>query len=96
MTYYWLGVPHRFLWLVIFVAGMTGTVISLVNVIADYLEYDDNTYMKLVKKTNVDFPAVTVCNQNRVDCSRLGRLLQDCQDPTNTTTCGLGPQYSRQ
>ena len=36
----------------------------------------------------VKFPAVTVCNQNRVDCSMLASTIQAC-DHINSTSCPL-------
>ena len=33
----------------------------------------------------VDFPAVTICNQNRVNCTGLELLIEECEE--NVTTC---------
>ena len=35
----------------------------------------------------ITFPAVTVCNQNRVDCGRLRDLVEKCV--TNSTDCDI-------
>ena len=33
----------------------------------------------------ISFPSVTVCNQNRIDCSRLPSIVQSCADLTSTS-----------
>ncbi len=41
----------------------------------------------------LDFPAVTVCNLNRVDCLRLKTAIETCEE-SNYTTCEFVAQVS--
>ena len=56
----------RFLyWITIFTFFSFLTVYSLVSVISDYFQYPIVTGINLSHESQVDFPAVTICNHNR-------------------------------
>ena len=65
-SHIWIGSKLRFLyWMSIFGFFTTMTIYNLVNVIQDYLDHPVITSINLSHKSQVDFPAVTICNQNR-------------------------------
>ena len=52
-------------WLCLFAAGAYYTVDGVINTINDYVKYEVTTSNDLIFKSSVQFPAVSVCNQNR-------------------------------
>ena len=46
----------------------------------EYLEYPVDVSTTLEHRNAVDFPAVTVCNRNRVSCARLNLFLSSCSN----------------
>ena len=63
--------PLRLIWLALFTAGLVMTVLDVRDVIADYYSYPHSTHMEVVYDRSAHFPAVTVCSQSRIHCSRL-------------------------
>ncbi|XP_042858754.1 uncharacterized protein LOC122244849, partial [Penaeus japonicus] len=63
----------RILWLGLTVVGLYFTTRDAVAVVQEYLKYPYTTQVNLLHKTQVEFPAMTVCNQNRVSCRKLLR-----------------------
>nr|XP_053631798.1 uncharacterized protein LOC128688110 [Cherax quadricarinatus] len=61
----------RVLWLLLFGVGTYYTVRDTIGVIDNYLSYPYTTQMDLQHMSTVQFPAVTVCNQNRLSCQKL-------------------------
>lgn len=54
------------LWITIFAVLGIMTIVQFVNVIVDYYQYPVITMIDLSHKPSVPFPAVTVCNLNRL------------------------------
>ncbi|XP_037079580.1 uncharacterized protein LOC119100607 [Pollicipes pollicipes] len=63
--------PLRLVWLALFAVGVVFTAIDVITVIREYLEHPHITRMDVVHERSAYFPAVTVCNQNRLDCEQL-------------------------
>ena len=67
-------------WLAILGVGGYFTLTGLLNVIQDYWRYPSVTSNELVTKTSVTFPAVTVCNLNRIHCMNLVEVRMSYDD----------------
>ena len=102
---------RRFIWVVIFLGGLTATLHSITSVVEDFLSYPVETTVAFHTPPNViktyqriyqvhkqstdklkiptifqiDFPSVTVCNQNRIDCSKLNSVISACADVTSAS-----------
>ncbi|TRY80052.1 hypothetical protein TCAL_06774 [Tigriopus californicus] len=99
-------------WLFIFVLGLTLTIWGVYQVVVEYLSYPVSTTIALRHYSKIQFPAVTICNQNRVDCERLQRVIEECQltpgqcqvnvtkvgilEKINASSCPLPPQEALQ
>ena len=75
--------PLRLLWLGLFVAGLTMTANDVRGVVDEFLLYPHVTKTEARYAVAIPFPAVTVCNQNQVDCLR---LLQHSLDARHEAT----------
>ncbi|XP_076033049.1 uncharacterized protein LOC143020506 [Oratosquilla oratoria] len=64
---------RRLLWLAIFAAGSYFTAINGFEIYQDYFGYPVVSSVTTLPGTSAIFPAVTLCNQNRVQCSSLIR-----------------------
>ncbi|XP_076033045.1 pickpocket 12 [Oratosquilla oratoria] len=62
---------RRLVWLSLFLVGCYFTVKDVVGVFNEYFSYPVITTVGVSHKETVTFPAVTVCNQNRIRCSML-------------------------
>jgi hypothetical protein len=58
--------PRQIYWLIIFWALFIYTITLLVNNVNQYLQFDVITSTDLDYSSNVTFPAITICNQNRL------------------------------
>ena len=56
------------IWLVIFTVLAYFTANGIYEIVVDFFEYPVITNTDLTYKSEVDFPAVTICNLNRVNC----------------------------
>ena len=75
---------RRICWMVIFIVLLVLTIYAVIGVFATYIAYPVETAISLKRFSNIDFPSVTVCNQNRVDCTRVMELIDLCdQTPDN-------------
>lgn len=63
-------------WLLIFVGLLALTIYSLVILIQDIHEYPVLTTTAMLQNSSVIFPAVTVCNLNRINCQNLLTTLE--------------------
>ena len=54
-------------WFILFLIGSIWTCYNLHGVINEYLKYSVSTSNDLTFETSIQFPAVTICNQNRFD-----------------------------
>ena len=59
----------KIIWSLAFLASLVYSFISIINMINDYLNYDVVVNMELVQDFDLEFPAVTVCNNNPFDFS---------------------------
>ena len=60
-----------FYWLIIFIVGFVATAYNIYTLLDDYHKYPVTTTTDLVHESSVYFPAVTICNQNRIHCQNL-------------------------
>ena len=58
-------------WGFLFLVGLVITFVALGQTALDYLEYEVSTSIDLRSDSTVPFPAVSVCNQNKVHCLNL-------------------------
>ena len=72
--------PLRLLWLGLFVAGLTLTVLDVHHVVTDFLGHPYVTELDVVHESALPFPAVTVCSQSQLDCLRLTQLALSAAD----------------
>ena len=56
----------KFYWFILFCVGCYITVNSLVSTVLDYRAFDVTTSNDLEYKTSVPFPAISICNLNRL------------------------------
>ncbi|XP_050715228.1 degenerin-like protein unc-105 [Eriocheir sinensis] len=74
----------RFGWLVLFFLGAYCTIKDVLNVYNNYLERPYSTTIKAKNNPILDFPAVTVCNQNRINCQNLLTVMLKKQKENET------------
>ena len=68
----------RTVWGLLGTAGSIVTIVAMYQAITSYLAYGTVTSVGMVSQSDVDFPAVTICNQNRIHCKHLHKLIIDC------------------
>ena len=56
------------IWLLLFSLLAYLTVVGIYDIVVEYFQYPVITNTDLTYKPEVDFPAVTICNLNRVNC----------------------------
>lgn len=56
---------RKVLWLVIFFALSSYTIVLLSDNVSDYLDYNVTTTTEISYTAGQNFPAVTICNQNK-------------------------------
>lgn len=63
----------------------------MLSTVRDYLSYPVMTKVSVREEVNLDFPAVTICNLNRVNCENLRGTIQVrfLHDLTNVCTIPL-------
>ena len=61
----------RFFWLIIILAALCSTGYFGYKVIKEFMSRPYTTKVDLITRTSVDFPAVTICNMNRLRRSKL-------------------------
>ena len=60
------------IWTILFLAGLTLTIWGIVGLVISFCEYNSITNIELGHKSSgMVFPAVAVCNQNRIHCGHL-------------------------
>ncbi|XP_040583485.1 epithelial sodium channel subunit gamma-like [Lepeophtheirus salmonis] len=62
---------RRFAWLSIFFILMVFTFQTFLDTVLDFTSYPVLTSVNVTRKFNLPFPAVTICNLNRVQCTNL-------------------------
>merc|ERR1711953_968631 len=89
--------PRKVFWIVVFLLFFGWTVKGLYDLFLGL--YDTDTAIKINGTSYLLFPAVTFCNQNRVNCARLTDQLEDQSDSHSanilqwirTTVCSAAP-----
>ena len=66
------------IWFVLFIFGVMMTIWGVQVSIHNYLEYRSITTVSKEYKNLLIFPAVTVCNLNRVHCGNLNDMIEKC------------------
>ena len=83
-------VLSRIFWSLLFVIGTVLTIYNVVTLVEDFLAFGVETNIELVQAKELDFPAVTICNANRIHCGELHNFIKDCvQVKTHITLCIL-------
>jgi len=62
-------------WILVFVAGIVMTIFSLTNTFSRYFSYATTLETSEDIAIELEFPAVTVCNANKVHCEHLRDLI---------------------
>ena len=70
-------------WIIIFLVGTGITYWSMIKCLQGYLSHGHVTSMDIKSEARVDFPSVTICNQNRVHCLNLYNLIRNCTEVEN-------------
>ena len=65
------------IWLAIFGVLAYYTVDGIYEIVVDFFDYPVLTNTDLTYKSEVDFPAVTICNLNRVNCHNAFQAMYD-------------------
>ena len=63
--------PRTLYWLLVFSVFFGLTLQGLVSVVLDYYSHPFDTGTELNHESSVDFPAITLCNLNRINCVNL-------------------------
>ena len=73
------NIISKFVWAVLFLVGLTLTILGIVNMVIYFLEYNITTNIELGHNTSgMVFPSVAVCNQNRIHCGHLYDKILQC------------------
>ena len=79
---------HKWVWILFFVVGLSLTTYQVINALLMFTKHNTETSITLVNKVRLDFPSVTVCNQNRVHCRHLYNLILK-SDKVNKTNLDI-------
>jgi hypothetical protein len=64
----------RSMWVVAFSASLIYSIISIVNMIIDYYDYEVVVSIEEVQDFELEFPAITICNYNPIDYTQKGAI----------------------
>ena len=71
----------KFIWGILFLVGLALTIMGIVKLVIDFIRFDTTTNVELGHNSSgLIFPAVTVCNQNRIHCGHLYDKIIACSD----------------
>ncbi|TRY69119.1 hypothetical protein TCAL_04115, partial [Tigriopus californicus] len=76
------------IWIILFIGGTSATLTQLYNIMTMYFEYNVITSVTNIEVQSLDFPAVTICNQNAVHCGNLRDLILNLHS-TQTNDCQI-------
>ena len=65
-------------WFIFAIAGFGLSCYLVTNCIEGYFAYLTETTIDMSSPLEVEFPAVTICNENRVHCGNLYNLIVNC------------------
>ena len=68
----------KFVWLILFVLALGLTSFLVFQSLETYLKHETVTTINVRSEPKIDFPSVTICNQNRIHCRHLYNLIQNC------------------
>ena len=70
----------KFGWLLVVFGGVVWTLANVWFTIGNYLEYNSFTTVEVERQDKIPFPAVTVCNNQPVNCERLLLVIENCHE----------------
>ena len=68
----------KVVWFLLFAAGISYSTFSIVQLLREYQKYDVYTSSVIEHNNALDFPAVTICNSNRIHCGNFYDLILKC------------------
>ena len=74
----------RVIWLLLFVLCGAMTTYGVYAAIEDFQSWPSVTSIILQHNDKVEFPAVTICNLNRVHCSHLYNMILQCEEDVSS------------
>ncbi|CAG0887052.1 unnamed protein product [Darwinula stevensoni] len=89
-----IHIIRKTLWLLVFFAGVILTALSVGDLVEEYFQYPVTTFVSLNHEDTLMFPAVTVCNNNPISCTKLAKFrlqyenlwkLSGCEVPDSGT-----------
>ena len=69
----------KVIWCVLLLAGAVLTIVSTYHVFQEFMSFNVVTKVIINSVPELPFPAVTICNQNRIHCGNLKIAIQNCQ-----------------
>ncbi len=76
-------------WLAIFSALFVFTVRGIATVLVDYFSFPVSSNSNLTHVGSVEFPAVTICNANRVNCENLFQMMRSLEGSLASGSPGM-------
>ena len=70
----------KIFWTILTVLGLFMTIISIERTFRDFLEFDVTTSVTVSGNSSLNFPTVTLCNSNRVNCLKLFQKIEICKE----------------
>ena len=72
------GKVSKFVWFLLALIGCGLTFLAVFKCVQSYLNHDTVTNVEIRSASSIEFPSVTICNQNRVHCRHLYNLIRNC------------------
>ena len=69
----------KLFWGLLLLLGLGMTAFSVSQCINEYYQFHTLTSLRIVSHRTRDFPAVSICNANRIQCQNLYDLIKSCQ-----------------
>ena len=79
-------IANKIYWFILFVIGSILTIEGMINTLNVYYQYSVSTNSEVTRKDSITFPAVSVCNLNRVHCTNLLMEIIKLQELMNKNT----------
>ena len=70
----------KLFWLVLFLIGFVLTIVNFIKVIQSILAFGVTISITMEEKIVMPFPAITLCNQNKVHCGNLHNYIESCEN----------------
>ena len=68
----------RCIWLLLAIVAVGFTSFLVQQTVENYFSYNTVTTINIRSESKLEFPSVTICNQNRIHCRHLYNLIQNC------------------